>query len=255
MKLFNFLAAILLSSTASLAWSCGECEYEDDLGICWTKGGCIIKQLNPIPQIGKAVTLAVAIVQGDGDKIKATLGDVLINSPGCIGCLALAHNVLPNLTDDQIKSVVGQGFLTFMVTGDPILVTIDVATNIATQQGIKPKKPELPLATQPIATPRNPKVYTLLGICMIQKAGDPNIYAAWRGPAAFIDPAGVSHIHPDVDLATGDTLIITAPPCPQMDDGNHGQKSIESATLTFDSVSSLAGTPETLKWWVYGPKQ
>jgi hypothetical protein len=141
----HMLAMTVAISTTILAMQearsqCGECEYRQDLPFngwtCLPKGGCIIPtppSLNPIPKILRIVD---AISSGDPNRISEFVGNVLINSPNCLGCNYLATVALPGLSPAQLNQIVGEGFLVFATTGDVYLVAIDVATNSARQYKI-----------------------------------------------------------------------------------------------------------------------
>jgi hypothetical protein len=254
LKLVKSIITILSLSVSHYAIACGECEYSDNLGICWPYDKCVVKQLNPVEQGKKIVKLAVAIGSGDSNKIKESLGDVLVNSPTCLACRSAAHTVLPNLTDAQINTVVGEGFLVFVGTGDPYLVTIDVAQNIATQQKIERSADPTPAPIAPPPKSRKPKTYKVAAECLLRYSGNKKVYAAWRSPSVFTGEDAKAHQFPDIDLIAGDTIVATSPVCPTWHNPAQGQESLTSAKFKFEDVSSKAGAPEVKKWFVYGPE-
>jgi hypothetical protein len=258
MKISKALVAFTLSFSFPVASSagCGPCEYRDGLtGQCLPKGGCIVEQLNPVTQVQKVITLATAVASGDTAAIKQSLGNVLITSPNCLGCQSVVHNVLPNLSDVQINAAVGEGFLVYLATGDPVLVTIDAATNIASQQNVRNQQPQLPDPSRSSATKRATRSYSATATCLVKKKGDSYVYAAWKAPAIFTGAGGTKFQYPDIDLLAGDILTITAPICPSWNDSKQGQESITSAKFKFEAVSSLTGKPEAIKWFAYGRNQ
>lgn len=237
--------------------ACGPCEYEDGLThVCLPKAGCIIEQFNPITQAQKVLTLAQAIATDNTEAVKIGIGDLLINSPSCLTCASIAHNVLPNLSDQQIYSMVGEGFLVYLATGDPALVLIDVAANLATRQNVRAPQPTLPVPvdSKPKPNKRKAKSYETEAECLIQKKGDPNIYAAWKAPATFAAADGSKHLFPEVDLKPGDTLSVKAPLCPTWVDPSNGQESLTAARFRFDGINHLTGGSDAIKWFVFGPR-
>lgn len=241
------------------AFACGPCEYSDSLGICWPYDKCVIpkvaNQLNPITSVKNAISVAVAVASGDPKQITQAVGNSLIQSPACLGCASVAHTLLPNLSDAQINEAVGTGFLTFIGTGDPVLVTLSVATNIATQQPVK----QPATAQTPGPSGRNPAIhasrttqtYVAKAECLVTYK-DGTAYAVWRDPATFTDTKGESHLYPTVDLVKNDIVTLTAPICPAWNNPTTGQLSVTSVSLKFEAVNSLTGDAKTLKWFVYG---
>lgn len=250
----SFVAMVIAYSLTPLAQACGPCEYSDSLGICWPYDKCVIDQVNPVTQAKKVVKLAQAIASGSSSDITQSLGDVLISSPNCLGCRSVAHTVLPAMTDAQINEAIGRGFLVYVGTGDPVLVAIDVASNLATEQKVKKKPAALPAPAADAPKERKPKTYSAKAECLIQYKDQPTIYAAWKEPASFTGEDGKDYTYPNIDLLEGDTLKISAPVCPTWHRPSLGQESITSAKFKFEAVSPLAGKPETIKWFVYGPK-
>lgn len=254
----KFLLLLVISSifclTIQTAYACGPCEYQDDIGICWPYDKCVSDQVNPVEQGKKILTLGQAIASGKGPEIRKSLGNVLISSPNCLGCRSLAHTALPDMTDEQVNEVIGRGFLVYVGTGDPVLVAIDALTNLATEQKVKKKPATLPSPVADTPKKRKPKTYSANAECLIQYKDQPTIYAAWKEPATFMDEDGKTYTYPNIDLLEGDTLKISAPVCPTWHRPSSGQESITASTFKFEAVSPLTGKPETIKWFVYGPR-
>lgn len=249
------LLAIVLGFAAQGTAACGKCEYKEKwTRVCLPKIGCSHEQLdpiNPVEQAKKLITLATAVASGDMGQIKASLGNVLMNSSNCLTCPMIAHTVLPNLTDEQINSIVGEGALVFAATQDPVLVTLDVANNVAREQKIAKARSTPPI---PVNEPksRQAQEYFAQAKCLIFHDSDEMAYAAWTAPAIFRDNNNGEYQFPNVDLLPGDTINITAPLCPAWDNPNAGTYAITSVSLTFEAVSSLTGDEKTLKWIVAG---
>jgi hypothetical protein len=252
------LVCIGFTFNTNIAYACGQCGYSDSLGICWPYDKCVIpkvlNQLNPVTQAQAVLGIGAAVVTGDPKKVTQAVGNALVQSPNFLGCMSVAHAILPNLTDAQINQAIGDGFLTFVATGDPVLVTVDVATNIASQQPVKADDTPTPPAA-PSAPPahRKQKTYTATAQCLIEYK-DGTVYGAWRDPATFTDTSGHPHVFPAVDLLKDDIVTLTAPICASWSSPSTGQVSVTSATLKFVRVNPLTGDAKTIKWFIYGPR-
>ncbi|MBX4952108.1 MULTISPECIES: hypothetical protein [Rhizobium] len=250
MRLFAFALAIL-SLTATMffpeikmAKACGRCEYKDSFGICMPYDKCVIPQIIQSTPVVVGIKVAQALATGDEKKIRESIGSAVINS-GCPLCISVAHTVLPNLSDQQINSIAGEGVLVWMATGDPVVVAIDVGTNIANAQTVKgPEQDPGAAQAQPVPG-RHPPTYTATAECL-SRNDLARYVAGWKGPPEFIDEAGNKSTFPNVDLRPGDTVVVTAPPCQKW------EGSIAKAAINFETTTYIAGKPEQIKFFIYG---
>jgi hypothetical protein len=239
--------------TVQEAWAgCGECRARDSFGICEPIFGC---------QIGKTITqaetLAQALASGDPKKIETSIGAVLVSSNNCIGCIDVAHRVLPGLSDSQIEMAVGEGFMTYVSTGSVEFVALDTAGNVATSLALNRSAAHTPGPGQgpgPAKPPRPHQTYSAQAVC-IATYTDGSVYAGFLGPAILIDTSGQSHQFPNVDFYPGDTLKVSAPSCPSWNDPTHGLTTVLSATLSYTNIESEAGDPADVKWFIIGTKE
>jgi hypothetical protein len=68
--------------------------------------------------------------------------------------------MLPNISDGQVDKAVGEGFLTYVGTGDPVLVAIDVAHNLATAEPVGGGDASPPFASPTPNQSRAKQTYT-----------------------------------------------------------------------------------------------
>jgi hypothetical protein len=244
--LFALSLGLMILGLGRAAVACGPCEYKDSLGLCLPKGGCLVPNLGDV--IAAPLSLAAAVASGNPENVKVALGNALVNSPGCIGCNYVATKIAPNLSDEQRKSIIGRGFLTFLATGSPVLVVIDVATNLSTQHPLSSDESP-PVA--PVPPSRGTRTYSGNASCIIQKGTQ--IYGAWvDAPVLKDDASGQTATYPVVDLLAGDTLVLNAPVCSEQDDASTGQHAIASANLRYERSSTTPGGPTQLKYFLYG---
>lgn len=242
---------LVLSHEHAASKKCGPCEYKDSFGLCLPKGGCVIQQLNPVEQTKRAVKVIDAISRGNPKEVASALGAALIDSPGCLACRSVAHNILPNLTDEQINGVAGRGFLTYLATGDPVLVVIDVAANIARQSSIKPTSPPPNLTARP--QNRQQKNYAAHADCM-SVMPDGKVYAGWKESPSLTAEDKKPFRYPEVDLFPGDIIEITAPLCASWDDKTTNVRALRSARLRYEGPSTVPGSKDAIKWFLIGPR-
>jgi hypothetical protein len=255
-----FVAVMTLKGVAE---ACGPCEYEDGiLKICMPKGDCIIPPaLVPPNPLTVIVTVADAIKSGNVSELKRTVGEVVMSSTAVcgFGCKYVTTTILPNATPEQLHSIAGEGFLTYLASGDPILVAIDVGANVAQAQKVGAPRTAPPVAASgaaPKPTPkRGTKKYTATAKCMSKWKGKNTVYAFWTDPAAFVGTDGSNHQFPTIDLLPGDILTVTSPKCPGFVDTASGGVSLETATFKYAKVDSQPGPAERLKWIIVGTMQ
>ncbi len=259
LKIRSFLAKVALISYSlcifvpnlSYAKDCGPCYYKDAFGKCLKKGGCIVKNLNPVEQGKRILSVAKAIKTGDAAAIRESLGDLLINSPNCSTCSTIARNIAPKLSEQQIKQAVGEGFLVFLATGDPVLVVVDVANNVVSQQSIK-NSDTAPAPPQQPGTNREAKIYSGVAECIVEYKNG-YMYAGWKNPPQLIGSDGKRFTVPEIDLRDGDVINLTARSCDGMNNEATGQKSIPTASIKYVDQKTLNGDSNVIKWWLHGP--
>ena len=239
-----FLTAIVATTPAS---ACGECEYEDGfLKICLPKASCIIP--NPVKTIP---TVIEAIASGDPKKIAEAVGATYLQSTGCIGCNYAAQKVFPQLSESQINLIAGEGLLTFLVTGEPVLVIVDMAQNTARQISLAaPPANGGPIPPPPPA--RGVKQYTAGAECIIIRGKE--IYAGWKTPPVMIDTAtGAQLTFPDVDLRKGDIVNVTSRLCSEWDNPETGQTSVSQISFIYDRNQVITEPNANLiKYFLFG---
>lgn len=228
-------------------FSCSKGYYSDDLGICWPTGDTVVNNINPTTQISKMVALAQAITSGKGDDVKRALGDALINSSGCIACSGIAQTVLPTLSSEQVNKIVGQGFITFMMTGSPAIVTVDTVRQVLKETTLDPRE-NTPM--NPVATPIIIKTYRTNADCIIKNKSSNAIIAGWKKPPILIDENGQSQVFPDTDINEKDTIKITAPLCPELN--SKEQDSIANVSISYRFNNVIPGKDGSFKYIFYG---
>lgn len=251
MRLFTYTLAAFAVTTSMFfpelrtANACGRCEYRDSLGLCLPYDRCVIPQvIQSIPTV-QALKVVDAIITGDERKIRESIGSAVINS-GCPLCTSVAHTILPNLSDQQINSIAGDGVLVWLATGDPVIVAIDLGTNIANAQSVRGPEEGPGATTQAQPVPgRHPPTYTATAECL-SRNDLAKYVAGWKSPPEFTDEAGNKGTFPDVDLRPGDTVVVTAPPCQKW------EGSIATAAINFEATTYIAGKPEQIKFFIYG---
>lgn len=250
MKLYQDLkrtAFVIGIAIPSSVFACSDGYYSDDFGICWPYDKTVVQQLDPRTQIGKMAVLSKAILSGNGDAIKKSLGDALINSPGCLACAGIVQTVLPHLSSDQINKIVGEGFFTFLGTGSPTIVAIDTLRQIITETRMDPRENTV---LNPAETPVLIKNFSSTADCITKDKKSNAILAGWKQPPVLVDGSGQSQIFPDVDLKEKDSIDLIAPLCPQLN--NNEQESIEKVTINFRFSNVVPGKNSNFKYIFYG---
>jgi hypothetical protein len=242
------VAAVSFVGVVHPALACGPCEYEDGLlKICMPKGGCLLPK-NPLQDIPKVID---ALKSGDPKKMSEAVGGVLTNSPGCIGCTYVAGKIAPTLGADQINYIVGEGFLTFLATDDPVLVVIDVTTNLATQLSLKHQGDAVPAPPPPPA--RGHKTYSVEVDCIVQQKGKTTYAGSKKAPVLTDKSSGKVFTFPEVDLLDGDGLAVTAVrECKELNDPAKGSVALKSSTFSFEYSKVVPGGASLLKYWLVG---
>jgi len=163
------------------------------------------------------------------------LGDVVHNSPACIGCTVLTSSVLENLSKDQINKIVGEGFLTFVGTGNPVLVFIDVATNVIKESQASPP------AKNPFSPPSSEikRKYSGSADCILKEKNGNRIMAGWKNAPILTGEDGVAYKYPLIALNEGDTIKLNAAICSQLN--NNNQTAIGNVTITYKYSNTFPG--------------
>ena len=243
-KLKCITATMLLTSSSVIA--CPEGYYSDDFGICWPDSGYIerkgrqaaeeaARNMNPATQAGRIIALGQAIISGDRDRMVKALGDTVINSPGCIGCSVLTTTVINNLSKDQINKIVGEGYLTFIITGNPVLVFIDVGTNILKESQVTPPA-QNPFSQPPSEIKRQ---YSGNADCILKEINSNRIMAGWKSAPVLTGKDGDAYTYPLIALNEGDTLILHAPICSQLN--NNVQTSVGEIIMKYKYSNTFPG--------------
>jgi hypothetical protein len=247
---FKVLLTVMISFTTTSAMACQDGYYSDSFGICWPYDQTIGKQaeenLDVKKQIGRVIALGDAILSGDRDRMASALGDAVLNAPGCIGCSALTTTVLQKLSKDQINKIVGEGFLTFVATGNPTLVVIDVAQKIIRESQITPPA-ENPFGKQPPPVSRK---YTGKANCIMQEKNGDGVMAAWISNPELTGEDGAVYKYPTLEISLGDNVKLTAPLCTQYN--NNNQTSITSVNLKYKYSNTIPGGEQQIKYIFYG---
>lgn len=207
-----------------------------------------LPNLDPIPH---ATNLAQGIVTGNQAQAREGLGGLLLNSPGCLGCAQIAQQVVPQLSPQQINRIAGTGFLTFLATGEPVLVLVSVSTAVATELRLGAPQPSPP-GPPASPTPRPPQTYTATATCMVERNGE--VWAGWSGAAVLTNSAQLSFTYPSVSLVAGDTLVVTSPDCGWTDPST-SQVTLLQATFRYTRVQSTPNEqPEAIKLFLVGQR-
>ncbi|WP_412063943.1 hypothetical protein [Rhizobium sp. SYY.PMSO] len=218
--------------TPVISYACPAGYASDSFGFCEPTSGHLLTAADQYAQ--RFITLADALAKGNDKAIDQALGDVLVNSPGCLGCAGLAHEIAPGLTKEQINEIVGDGAITFYTTGDPVLVMVDVGQKLVTEK---------PIATMPIAPsqspgPRPPVGYSVQANCII---GHQNlIVATLPSNAVFKSPQALSAF-PWVDVRADDLIYLTArSDCPFILDRAAQTASYTAITVKLLNIKSAS---------------
>lgn len=246
----RFLTFLFLVFVGERAMACPEGYYRDDFGLCLPGGGTVIQQLDPRTQISYGLQILDGIATGDGDKIKAGIGGMILQTQCPVACDTVATNVLPDLDAAQLRKIVGEGFIVFAVTGDPYLTIVDTAANVARQIEIK-KKTLSTIPGVPPPLPRAKKTYASTATCLGLHRATNKMVAAWIQAPTFTSVEG-TFVYPMIDLRTGDVVQLSAPPCEQMDNPEAGYVSLTTGLLVYDDGNVVPGGPEQLKFFIWG---
>jgi hypothetical protein len=221
---------------------------------------------NPLLGAKNAINLANAIASGNSTQVKVVLGETLLNSPGCLACTKLAHDVLPNLSTDQINKLAGEGILAYISAGTdlgdvsdlsdaaPVLDMLDSSPSEgpdASRGSGKMIEQHLaggPLLPIPPVSPggRLPQTYSGQPACILETKG--KVWAGWSEDAVLQDGAG-PHPFPHIDLVSGDTLKLTARECTEWNNPGTESKAVATVNMIFDNQTSVAETAEGMIWF------
>jgi hypothetical protein len=236
---------IICSSRAALA--CSDSDYKDKLtGLCLPKASSVLPNpVNSIPSI------LVAVTTGDPAKIAEAVGSVYLNSGACTGCTYAAQKIFPKLSKEQVNLIAGEGFLTFVGTGDPVITFVDVATNTAHQASLADDSSQGGPSV-PRVVPRGPKQYSATADCILGRANE--VYAGWKDAPVLTDVAtGTPSTFPNVDLLEGDAIAVKSRLCDEWNDASTGQTAKAQASLVYKRNKLVTQpNPNLIKFFLIG---
>jgi len=131
----------------------------------------------------------------------------LVIGASCPTCALAGQTILDHQNQVFVETVVGRGWLVFLVTGSPSIVLVDTATSIVTDYTISHPK-DNPL--QPPRPVRSAKTYKASDALCAIRSDDGSVLAGWVDEPVLTDAAGSSYTFPHVDLAKGDLVKIHA---------------------------------------------
>ena len=218
-----FFWVILWICLAPVAvYACPDGYASDSFGFCEPTGGHVLNEAGDYAQ--RFLNLTDALINGNDKAISQSLGDVLINSPGCLGCPGLAHEIAPGLSKAQINEIVGDGAITFYSTGDPVLVALDVGQKLVTEKPIA----NMPIAQSQSPGPRPAVTYSVQANCIV---GHQKLIVATLPANAVFKSTEALTAFPWVDVRADDTIFLTArSDCPFISDQ-------ETRTFSYTGVS------------------
>ncbi|WP_276122703.1 hypothetical protein [Pararhizobium qamdonense] len=250
-NLLKLMVFALFTLFAEQAAACQQGYYRDSFGFCLPGGSTVIQAINPAVAIGYGVQIVQGLAEGNGDKLKAGIGGLILQQQCAVVCDTVATNVLPDLDAVQLRKIVGEGFIVFATTGDPYLTVIDAVSNTAKQIELKNRTPVSTLPGVPPPTPRAKKTYAAVAVCIGLHKATNKMIAAWIS-APTLTADGTGYTFPMVDLRKDDLVQLSAPACPQMDNPETGYVSRTSALISFEESTVTTGGPEQLKYFFLG---
>lgn len=245
------LSVLMLVAVAGQAAACGDGYYKDSLGLCLPYDKTVGNAVNPVQAISNAVLIAQGIAEGNGDKLKQGIGGMILHTQCAVACEAIAANVVPQLSPEQLKQIVGEGFIVFTATGDPLLTIIDTTAQVARQLEVNRNTDQGPLPVPPPPAPRPKMQYTATAKCLGQHIATQKTVAGWVDPPQFRSN-NVDYTFPSVDLRKDDLITITAPECGAWNNPGSGYKMLTSATIVYDRADVLPGGPAQMKIFITG---
>lgn len=209
---------------------------------------------DPRKELDNTINLIDAIASGNRDNLETAVGKSIVEGVHCIGCREAIKKALPDLTNEQVNSIVGQGYLLYLSTENVILVTAITARNITEARRLNSQDPDQTRSASPIATEGQPEQYSVKAKCIVTKKGETVAYAGWQNAPIFKDKDGKQYTYPDAPIVEGDIISISAPICKSMTNKSTGQKSVKSAKIIYEGATIFAGQKDVLKWWIRGSK-
>jgi hypothetical protein len=193
----------------------------------------VLHTVNPVEAAKRAVTFAEAVASGDPHKVQSALGAIVLNSPSCLGCTQLAQ-AATHLSTDQINTLAGEGTLTFLTTGDPVLVIVDTTAGVAAEMHMsKTEAAALPSSGQSNNAPRSPLSYNANPDCVIEYKDQ--VWAGWKDSPVLSDLSGKNFTFPRVNLSPGDLIHLHARQCSEMDNPSTGVHAVADAVLSYQT--------------------
>ncbi|MGO7308734.1 hypothetical protein ACCS91_33305 [Rhizobium ruizarguesonis] len=254
LRLLRNILALMVISFAGQAMACPDGYYKDGMfGACLPTGKKVVHALNPAQVITNSTLIVQGLAEGNGDKLKQGIGGMILHSQCAISCEAIAANVLPKLSPEQLKRVVGEGFIVFATTGDPYLTVIDTGANVARQLEINGKTEAPPISAPPPA-PRPQMEYTAVAVCIVQHIATLKVVAGWIDPPQLA-AGGSTYTFPAIDLRQGDLIKITAPDCPAGNNPGVGQQMLTSATISYLRGDVMPGPAGQMKFFITGTQK
>jgi len=250
-RLFASLLLLMMVSFAGQAMACPDGYYKDGLfGVCLPYDKKVGEGLNPVNNITNAVLITQGLAEGNGDKLKQGIGGMILHSQCAVACEAIAANVVPQLSPEQLKQIVGEGFIVFATTGDPYLTVIDVGANAARQMEINGQQATPPIPAPP-PPPRPQMEYTAVATCIVQHTATLKTVAGWIDPPQ-LTAGGVTYTFPAVDLREGDIIQLSAPNCPAGNNPGAGQQMLTAASISYLRADVMPGGPQQMKIFITG---
>lgn len=162
------------------------------------------------------VSLGAAVVSGDTERLKASLGNlVLEGNPTTIGVKKLAEELIPQIPPDKLAEVVGSGVIAFVLTGNPVLTVIAAAQEFYAEYELATRQQT---AGPPMNDPtpfgeRSQKSYKVECSKLFSWKNPESGLELWAGfhdAPVFINPEGAEFVWPEVDIREDDLVEITA---------------------------------------------
>jgi len=216
----------------------------DPVCTCVPDGGHVAAAVNPLPD---ALTIAGAVVQGNISQAYGALGSLAVKS-SCPTCAVALNSYASSKDKAVVEEIIGRGLLIFISATEPELMLVDAGGN-SSQSVPLTAAPPPPIAAS--AAPRAAKTYIVTGAnCAIvhaQKAAA----AGWIDPPSLVDSTthAVS-LFPNVDLRTGDTLMISSnDACKVVPSGD---SHVSSLNMIYDHQSVVTGPAPEMKYFFVG---
>jgi hypothetical protein len=170
-------------------------------------GRGVLDQINPLRQGERIINLGAALASGDRGRINQAIGAQLINSPSCLLCPQAAQVLAPNMSKEEVETLVGIGFLVFLdISGVGLVIPArgDTQAQSVPVSGGAPQR-----ASTPPPASRN---LSMTATCIVQRAN--GIRAATTDlPQLRLAGGGVIDMF---SVRPGDVISVTGPrtPCP-----------------------------------------